>query len=393
MTETAVLRRLPAPRGWSPQTALAGFFPAIAEWSRAALPEIRDLERQLDRAEALGRNTIGVRQAIGELHWRRLYTADVTAAADNLERVRALMRAPCTLAVRDRHGSFGVATEIWFLKLDASTDPMLADGYEAGDRPPYFLDRVNDPVRLREYLGGLVVSHLAKDGIDHRKELNLATSALVRLILRRRPPGYHWHPQLDKVIRRFIHEWQDPATGFFGAEYQIEQQRWRTVDLSMTFHMARYLDGNIAHWPELIDTLIAIRDDRYPNGWLDDTGMTSHNNYDVAVLFALGWPQMRPDQRRRAGLELDRMLSWCLESALAADGAVRARAAGEALPESYYFTIAFLDTVGFFDPAKRFWTGRSYPQAESVRARLECRVLELHQTHPMAAMALARLRR
>ena len=35
--------------------------------------------------------------------------------------------------------------------------------------------------------------------------------------------------------------------------------------------------------------------------------------------------------------------------AIGADGAVVARAVGESLPESYYFTVAFLDTIGFFD--------------------------------------------
>ena len=97
----------------------------------------------------------------------------------------------------------------------------------------------------------------------------------------------------------------------------------RTADLSLTFHMARYLDGRIGYWPQLIDTLLTIRDDRYPNGWLDEAGMTSHNNYDVAVLFQLGWAQMRPDQRRRARREIDRLLSWCLGTAIAPDGARR----------------------------------------------------------------------
>ncbi len=383
----------PAPRGWSPQAILAAHYPAIVEWSRAALPEIRALEARLDRREAAGRNTLAVRQAIAELHWRRLYTGDATAAARNLERVRDLMQEPEPGPVRDADGSFGVGTTVWFFKLDASADALLADGFDAAGQPPRFLDPINDPVQLRDYLDGLLVSRPAAEGLDRRKELNLATSALVRLILRRRPRGYRWHPQLEPVVRDFLAAWQDPATGFFGADYEIGKERWRTADLSMTFHMARYLGGEIDHWPALIDTLLAMRDDRYPNGWLADGVMTSHNNYDVAVLLALGWPRMRGDQRRRGRRELDRMLSWCLDNAVAEDGTVQARAAGEALAESYYFTIAFLDTVGFFDPAKRFWTRRVFAEAEAIRGRLEQRVRNLHQQHPMAAMALARLGR
>ncbi len=269
---------------------------------------------------------------------------------------------------------------------------MLADGFDDRGRPPRFLDRINDPDRLDAYLRGLLVSRPAEDGVDHRKELNFATADLTRLILRRRPPGYPWHKRLAAVIERFIADWQDPATGFFGATYEVAGRSFRTVDLSMTFHMARYLEGRIGHWPRLIDTLIAIRDERYPNGWLDEAGLTSHNNYDVAVLLQLGWAAMRADQRPRARRELARLTDWCLTTALAADGRVIARAISESLPESYYFTIAFLDTVGCFDPAKRFWTDRAFVEAPALAARLEARVRELNQADPMARMALERLR-
>jgi hypothetical protein len=70
-----------------------------------------------------------------------------------------------------------------------------------------------------------------------------------------------------------------------------------------------------------------------------------------------------------------------------------ARAVGESLPESYYFTVAFLDTVGFFDPAKRFWTDRGFPEAAVLKALLEHQILRLHQGDSMARMALERLRR
>jgi hypothetical protein len=270
---------------------------------------------------------------------------------------------------------------------------MLDDGFETGDLAAGFLDRVNDPLRLEDYLSGLRLSRPGADGVDRRKELNLATADLVRLILRRRPRGYSWDPRLDAVIRRFVAQWQDPATGFFGADYEVDGECWRTVDLSMTFHMARYLGGRIDYWPQLIDTLLRISGDRYPNGWLDENGLTSHNNYDVATLFALGWPRMRPSQCALASAELARLVEWCREQAIMPDGTVAARAWGESLPESYYFTVAFLDTIGAFDRRKRFWTDRDFPDAAVVRECLEQRVRELHPAHPMVAMTLARLAR
>ena len=386
---------MPAPRGWSPQSVLAARFPAIAQLGRLALPEIRAIERRLDNDEALGRDTARLRQAVGELTWRLQYTGDAAAAAAALARVRGLATsAPANAGpASDHDGSLGVGTEVWFLKLDASVDAMLADDFEPGARPPRFLDRINHPERLQAYLDGLLVSHIAEDGFDRRKELNFATAGLVRLILRRRPRGYAWDPRLATIVRRFVARWQDRTTGFFGADYQIEGCRWRTADLSLTFHMARYLDGKIRFWPQLIDTLIDIRGDRYPNGWLDEEGITSHNNYDVAVLFGLGWPHMRPDQRARAGQELDRLLGWCRDTAIAPDGTVVARAVGESLPDSYYFTIGFLDTIGFFNSDKRFWTDREFPDAQMLRCRLAARVRDLHPGNAMARLALERLYR
>jgi hypothetical protein len=366
----------------------------MARFSRVALPEIVAIEARLDREEARGRDGSSLRLVLRELRWRLEYTADVTAAAAALARLRALGGLPVLPPerARDAAGGWGAATDVWFLKLDDWVDQWLFSTAEVGTDPPHLLDPINDPDRLLEYLGGLLVSRPAEDGIDRRKELNFATAALVRLILRHRPNGYPWHPRLEPAIRRFVADWQDPGTGFFGADYEIDTTRYRTADLSLTFHMARYLDGQIGHWPQLIDTLLSIRDRRYPHGWLDEGVMTSHNNYDVAVLLQLGWPEIRADQRVSARRELGRLLDWCLATAIADDGRVVARAVAESLPESYYFTVAFLDTVGYFDPAKRFWTDLPFPEAGSLRARLETQLLTLDQGHPMAAMALDRLR-
>jgi hypothetical protein len=363
----------------------------MADLGRAVQPVIRPIEARLDRDEALGLDTSCLRQALRELRWRLEYTADEAGVGANLERIRslaALPAAPCATNP-DEEGSYGACTEVWFLKLDASVDHLLAPDFIG--KPPRFLDRINDPDRLEHYLEGLLVSRLAEDGVDRRKELNFATADLVRLILWRRPANYPWDPRLETVICRFVANWQDPATGFFGATYEIGGQRLRTTDLSLTFHIARYLEGRIGYWPKLIDTLIEIRGDRYPNGWLDEEGLTNHNNYDVATLFQLGWPELRADQRQRARAELDRLLRWCLATAIAPDGTVVARAKSESLSESYYFTIGFLDTVGYFDPAKRFWTDRAFPEAPALRERLERHVRRLHEGDPMARMALERL--
>jgi hypothetical protein len=383
-----------APPGWRPQDAIATAFPEIVRFSRSAQLEIRAIEARLDREEAGGRDTSHLRLALRELRWRMEYTADVPAAGAALARLHDLAllpNLPDGLAL-DAAGSYGAATDVWFLKFDASVDHWLAPGADAAADPPRLLDRINDPERLTDYLNGLLVSHPVEDGVDRRKELNFATAGLVRLILRRRPTGYPWDSRLEAAIRDFVAAWQDPVTGFFGADYEIGGTRYRTADLSLTFHMARYLEGKIGHWPQLVDTLLAMRNGRYPHGWLDECGMTSHNNYDVAMLLQLGWSGMRVAQRDRARCELDRLLAWCLGTAIAADGTIVVRAVAESLPESYYFTIAFLETVGYFDPAKCFWTDRPFAGATALRRGLEDRLMALDQTQPMTRMALDRLR-
>jgi hypothetical protein len=370
-------------------------FPEIVGLARSAHHEIQTIEADLDRREASAGDTSCPRQVLRELRWRLEYTADTSGIRGTLAclRTQALLSSPPAAVLQDAEGAHGACTDVWFLKLDACVDHMLAADFDEQGRPPRFLDRINDPGRLKDYLESLLVSRLDEDGIDRRKELNFATADLVRLILWRRPRDYPWDPRLETVIRRFITEWQDPSTGFFGADYLVGGRRLRTVDLSLTFHMARYLKGAIAYWPQLIDTLLSIRDHRYPNGWLDEIGMTNHNNYDVAVLLQLGWPHMRSDQRRRAKEELTLLLDWCLTAAIAPDGEIVARAIGESWSEGYYFTIAFLDTVGYFDRANRFWTQLDFPEAPAVRDRLKDRLLRLPQSDPMVRMACERLGR
>jgi hypothetical protein len=384
---------IPAPVGWSPQAVIAIEFPCIAELRRTIQPEIRAIELSLDEAESVGGNTSCLREMIRELRWRIEYTADADAIAAIFGRLLALTAQPNSLPAPtlEKDNVSGLGTEVWFLKLDALADHILAADYDDRDQLPRLFDRVNDPDRLEQYLESLLTSRLTTDGIDRRKELNFATAALVRLILWRRPRNYPWDPRLDNVVRRFVTKWQDPASGFFGVIYITGACRFRTVDLSLTFHMARYLEGKIGHWPQLIDTLFSIRDYRYPHGWLDEEGMTPHNNYDVAVLLKLGWPNMRVDQRRRGMQEIVRLLDWCLTMAIASDGAIRVRAAGETLSESYYFTIAFLDTVGYFNSRNCFWTDRSFPDAAVVRTKLEPHLRRLREGDPMARMALERL--
>jgi hypothetical protein len=372
---------------------IPSLFPHMAALRRELSPRLRALRERLDTDEAHGADRSAVRQSLTEFRWRLEYTSDEDAARAAWRRAVALADAanlPSALT-QDEDGSYGRYTGVWFFKLNTSTD-FLLNRKTAPPLAPCFLDRVNDPGRLEAYLRSLVVSRPLLDGVDRRKELNVATADLLRLILHNRPQGYLWHPGLAAVFHRFIAEWQDPETGFFGPEYEIGTDRLRLPDLSMTFHMARYLNGEIGHWPALIETLLRIRDVPYPNGWLSDGRLTAHHAYDVATMCAHGWPRVGAEQQGRVADQIGAMLEALVGSTVA-DPLADTRTPNETMAESCYFLTAFLDVTGYFEPARRFWTKAEFPRAAKLAACLRQRLRQLNPDEPMVQMALARLDR
>ena len=94
--------------------------------------------------------------------------------------------------------------------------------------------------------------------------------------------------------------WQDPATGYWGPSYWSDGHLYKSADLSYTFHIISYRRGNVDHWPEIVETTMAIENEPYPFGWKHEGSYVNHNNYDVAKIFRYGWPHMSPEQKRRA---------------------------------------------------------------------------------------------
>jgi hypothetical protein len=372
--------------------------PEMVAFAKEARPVISTANSVLFAAERRGRGVTCARQRLTELRWRINSTIDVAAARATLERLKtALVDAAsphggdANILPQDAQGSYGACDDEWFFKLSDSGDELLDPRGWGGKLPPRFLDRVATPASLIAYLGEIVVSDPEQEGVDRRKELNASTGVLSRLVLRGGVAGYLAEPEFRTAFKAFLELWQDPATGFFGEWYKDHGRIIKTSDLSVTFHMARYTKGRIGHWPELIDTLLAIENRPYPQGWLDSDGMTNHNNYDVAELFSLGWPHMREDQREAARTEIARMLDWALTHSIGADGEIAPTAAAEPLGDMYYFAAAFLDTVGYFDKRKRFWTDADFPQAERLRIALEAKVRLIAADAPFARATLARL--
>src|SRR3984893_18021392 len=85
---------VPTRAGWTPQTAMALGFPAIARLRQETQPEIRAMGARLEREEARGCDTSCLRQVLRELRCRLEYTADAVGVRSTLERLRALAALP-----------------------------------------------------------------------------------------------------------------------------------------------------------------------------------------------------------------------------------------------------------------------------------------------------------
>ena len=130
-------------------------------------------------------------------------------------------------------------------------------------------------------------------------------------------------------------------------------------DLAFTYHTIHYRAGRVDNWPLIIDSTLEIEKLIYPAGWApkDLSGpFNDHNNYDVAMIFAYGWPHMIKSQKVRVRDRLQAMLTWCLTMSIDGDGF---KLNGNSPVDAYYFGVRFLDRVGLWDPAKRFWLHRA----------------------------------
>jgi hypothetical protein len=352
-------------------------------------------EKTLATREWRGEDTSYARAALYQLDYWTSGTADAAAVEASQGHLRAALRRrnPPSALTQDADGSFGPGTDLWFLKLDRSTDQVLAREWP-WPRKPMFLECIDDPVRMVTYLQDLCWSDIARCGRDNRKELNLAISVIARLVIKGGQAGYLSGPGFYPAFERFVLDWQDPATGFFGVTYITPDRREvKTRDLSLTFHMARYAPHLVRWWPTLIDTLLAMKTGIYPQGWLDrGTVKTDHNNYDVVELFYRGWIRMDQRQREAASAAVTEMLDWCLKGSVTNDGGLVSPDASDPIPDSFYFAAAFLDTIGFFDRKKRFWTDHQPPgDPEKIRSGMIAQLKKFNPYYTGIDDALVRL--
>jgi hypothetical protein len=351
---------------------------------------LHEYAERIAQLESAGRALPCTHQIYDEAKWLAHYTAYWRRVERRLADLEAsLAVADQTFATRQSpdDGAWGPCFEATFLRASATVEGLdVLRG--KGMRPefPITLEPTLKTSRqVVEGLANLIVSDIANFGIDFRAQLNsLVTtftqgnfkpywqeyaSSEVRMLPRHRNPD--GPSELRQRLKTFLDAWQDPDTGFWGAWYEVDGAIVCTTDLSITFHVVSYLRGQINLWPQLLATLRASKDEPYPYGWLHNGGYVNHNNYDVARILSYGWPHMSPRDRAFFNDELNAMLGWTLTRSLTEDGQFRrVPAFFESLSSDYYYGVAFLDVIGFWDPKKRFWTETEFTAAPEVCRRV-----------------------
>jgi hypothetical protein len=359
-------------------TYLLRMMPADRERYSRQRARIPGLRSRIAAREAAGLKSSCSHQILAEVSWLVGSVMDfdrLEKRLDDLERVLAHPEEEAKAEQQDASdGSWGSCHYEWFFKVNATID-HLSKPSNAAEIPRYKLqlfDRVNSPEKLQAYFASLAVADLPRTGVDHRKELNESLSNLIRLIVRGKPAYYAWHPKLkDTFMELILHRLRNPQTGWWGESYVRNGQVEFVDDLSMTYHVIAFLRGDVPDLARVLDHLLAVKALDYPIGWLEDGRYSNHNNMDVVTLFRYAWPYTNDAQKQAAAMEIRKTLDWCLRESLQPDGSFKLDdGSSDSIEEADSWGVSFLARIGFFDPARRFWTDEKFPQAEQIRQKL-----------------------
>lgn len=345
---------------------------------RNAVDQLRALGAEVIRSETAGTKNVCAHQILFEVEALLTTSAHFDAINARLADLRRALRNPSQDRA-DASGMWGACYTQWYLKLYATFDYLNSHaGTDPAPRPlPAFLAPFDTPAKLAARLDALSVSDIRTTGIDNAREFNETLATILQMIVRRAPENYSVDPALRQALIDRLSAYRDPATGFWGEHYRLGSRMVVDDDLSITFHIVSYLKGRVSNLPLLLDKTLKLKDTDFPEGWLWHGGYWNHNNMDVVTIFRYAWPVSSVSQRAAVAAEIQKMLDWCLTQSLQPDGSFKFNIADGSVEDSEYYGTSFLSRVGFFDPAKRFWTDKPFAQAPDVRKR----ILEFVRTH------------
>jgi hypothetical protein len=368
-------------------------------WKRAHKQHkkrVKKLKAQLDQKEIEGGDFWCLRQKVTEVSWLVSYTDREEEIKKRLSSLEKEIQEGRVSNEEEQQspddGSWGRCFTEWFFKFDRSVDYITALSHQ-GKSPKYslkFLDSINSPEKLNSYLEEILISDLRTQRVDHRKELNYVVPGLVKLT-RKQSIHYKFHPELRQTLLKFIAKWQNPETGWWGAWYRENGKIIKTDDLSITFHLASYLNGEVPLKDKIARTLLERKPLPYPYGLMEYGKYTTHHNYDGVRLLRYAWPELSPKEQKDAAEEIHKMLGFALKEVIQEDGSIVISPADDSLGDAYYFTVSFLDEVGYFAKSKRFWTEEEFPQAEALRKKIVGKIESIKPQTLMLKDALKKL--
>lgn len=362
-------------------------------------PLLTPLTREVTRRQTAGDTVTCSIQIAREVHWMINYTSYDTEVIQGLADLEESLKEKdqsWALEQTESDGSWGPCYKTWMFRLHASIDP-LKELVLAGKKAKYplkFLEPANTPEKLNAIYDKILISRLEMDGVSHRRDLNYVTSSLGQLLWIPEYAGilegtdYPREQMAEALIKIVDERWQNPTTGYWGAWYETDDELTKSDDLSITFHIVAYRNGDVPHLDKIVATTLNLREQPYPYGWQDRGTRNNHHSYDVVKLLRYGWPYLSFFDQAAVAAEISIMLARSLR--LSMDGKARFyEDAYDNVGDAYYFGVSFLDEAGFFRRSKLFWADRlEFANSESLRQQILANLRKLDSRDPMIAAAI-----
>ncbi|MEM9061414.1 MAG: hypothetical protein AAGD13_13205 [Pseudomonadota bacterium] len=374
-------------------------FPAKKRMNRTYRPALNQLQHQLHERMAGGENLVCSAQIFKEAHWLVNYTSEPERIERRIEDLReSLEVADQSFAARQdpKDGSFGPCYETWIWRFFSSVDPLkeIAKRGETPEVPLKIWEPVDSAEEIRGLMQDLLVSDV-KSGLNRRKELNLAVTALGQLLWLDYTasvfPAELDRDALAQALSDFVdNEWQDPETGYWGAWFKTSDGIKKTNDLSMTFHILSYRGGDVPNLGGIAATTGAIRRVKYPYGWNTGGTQNNHHAYDVARIINLTWDELAPSSRSYARATLFLLGTRALALSINDRGEFDPGPYGT-VGEAYYFGISFFAELGVFGNKTGRDTVARIDNADELLAQIEANLSKLDSSDSWVVAAKRKL--
>jgi hypothetical protein len=388
---------------WSRTREAAGFYWDVSKLrvARAARlrefnPELKPLVAEIGRRQARGEGMQYSMHIYREIRWLLNFTPQIGPIRDRINALRSSLTdtADQRLATQQlpEDGSWGHGINEWYLRLYYSVE----DGMDTLTVPPRyrlgFLDRINSPDRLRATLDTDLYDRFTQTGVFNREELDETFSAVARLLHKNKRTIYSYDPGLDSTLRSFVQDWQNPVSGCWG-QWMVDREGkvWKMDDMAMTFHVVSDFKGAVDHLDLIAKRILQLDKVDFPTGIRFDGSYSNHLNWDVVKLFRYAWNCMDTATQVAAGKELGKMLDWCLKESYQPDGSFKTSELDETVGDAYFYGVSFLTDAGYFDSARRFWTTRDFPEAETMRKRIAGKIKSIGLNDPQLRDAYRQL--